>query len=351
MRQLVQDSLTYSTLTVASAVVGALAVLIYTRMLSPPGYGSYILAMGAVTVGAQVTGEWLGITPVQYLPQNRTEPAFWSSLAALTAGSIAAGTPLVLVLLVWAGKVSFIPAGLTLLTVLLVSKALGGVLRASGRVSAYTWISTAAVAAHLGLAAGLYWLTGRLESLLWGAAAASALTAAVLWAVQRDLIRLGAFLHWPTRTMLGRLAGFSVAIPLMGLGSQALQLCDRFLLAILRSDTEAGVYSANYALGEKATGLAFAPLMLAVYPLAVAKWARGNARAPSAPSSRRRRCTSLHAAESSRCWRIQGLRSAGGCLLIGSPDRRMSFSSSLSVPRYGASASCTPSDCTWSKRR
>lgn len=276
MGRLVRESLAYSTLTVTSAVVAALAVVIYTRMLSPSGYGSYVLAMGAVNVGAHVTGEWLGITPVQYFHLKRSEPAFWSSLVALTLGSFAAGAPLVLVLLVWARKESFIPAGLALFTVLLVSKALGGVLRASGRVSEYTWMSSAAVAAHLGLAAGLYWLTGRLESLLWGAAVAGALTAAALWVVQRDLVTLGAFLHWPSRAMLRRLAGFSAAIPLMGLGSQALQLCDRFLLAVLRGDSEAGLYSANYALGEKATGLAFAPLMMAVYPLAVAKWAQGD---------------------------------------------------------------------------
>ena len=58
-----------------------------------------------------------------------------------------------------------------------------------------------------------------------------------------------------------------------------LQLGDRFFLAHFHGDAAAGLYAANYALAEKAMGLIFAPLMMAAYPIVVARWAGDKDRA------------------------------------------------------------------------
>jgi len=277
-----REALTYIPTIIMGPVIGLLSTLVYTRLLSPGVYGAYVLALSSLNVAVMVTGDWLSIAPVQFLHDSEregTQSLVLSSMLRLLGVCFLVGSVLYLALLALAGKGSFALVGLLLLPTLQMSKGLMALLRARLRTSQYVWISCIAGIANLGLAVCFYLLFKRPEAIFLGATLVGCAQVAVCVIAQKDILSPRIVLAKPSTAIMRQVIGFSLGIPLIAFGSQILQLGDRFLLAHFHGDAAAGLYAANYALAEKAMGLIFGPLMMAVYPIAVARWAGDKDRA------------------------------------------------------------------------
>jgi O-antigen/teichoic acid export membrane protein len=276
-----RDALAYLPMIVMGPVVGLLSAVIYTRLLSPGIYGAFILAMGSLNIAAMVSGGWLEIAPMQFFreaQQRKQENIFLSSILHLLGYSLLGGSILYLALLTLIGKLSFALVGLLLLSTLLVCKGLMAMLRARLQTASYVWINCLGGIAGLGMAAGFYLLTRKPETIFLGAALAGCIQIGLAGMTQRDIISKKIMFNRPSPVIVREVLRFSLAIPVIGIASHVLQLGDRFMLAFFHGDAAAGLYAANYSLAEKAIGLVFAPLMMAVYPLTVAHWTRGKDR-------------------------------------------------------------------------
>jgi O-antigen/teichoic acid export membrane protein len=277
-----REAFTYVPTIIMGPVIGLLATLVYTRLLSPGVYGAYVLALASLNIAVVVTGDWLGIAPVQFLRESQQEGSqslLLSGMVRLLGVCFFGGAVLYLILLALAGQGSFAVAGLLLLPTLQLSKGLMAMLRARLQTARYVWINCAAGVASLGMAAGFYVIFKRPQAIFFGAVLVGWLQIAVCVFMQRDILSRQTLFTKPSSAIMRQVIGFSLGIPLIAFGSQILVLGDRFFLAHFHGDAAAGLYAANYALAEKAMGLIFAPLMMAVYPMAVARWAGDKDRA------------------------------------------------------------------------
>lgn len=271
-----REALTYVPTIIMGPVVGLLSTLVYTRLLSPAVYGAYVLALASLNIAVMVTGDWLSIAPVQFLGESQQEGAqslALSGMLRLLGICFLVGSVLYLILLALAGKRSFALAGLLLLPTLQLSKGLMAMLRARLQTTRYVWISCAAGVASLGTAAGFYLTFKRPEAIFFGAVLVGWLQIALCIIMQKGILSRQILFTKPSAAIMRQVIGFSLGIPLIAIAGHILQLSDRFFLAHYHGDAAAGLYAANYALAEKAMGLIFGPLMMAVYPMVVTRWA------------------------------------------------------------------------------
>ena len=252
------------------ALVNFFAVAVYTRLLTPEAYGYYVLVIAGVNVLNLAGFQWLRFALVRYLPAAQKEAELlgtigWSYLALMLVvgggGGAMAGLivearwrPLILVavLLLWAQTWFELNADL---------------LRTRLQTQAYGWAMGVRSVGALGLGTLLILkgleAYGPLLGLLLSMAGVGLVFACRYWRTVRMRV------NWKQLQVLLR-----YGLPLAGtliLGF-IISASDRFLIAWLLDEAQAGIYAAGYDLANQPVILLMSIVNLAAYPLIVQAW-------------------------------------------------------------------------------
>ena len=252
------------------ALVNFLAIAVYTRLLSPDAYGRYILVLAGVNIANLTVFQWLRLSLVRYLPAYQEQEGVLlgtigriylilmagvgvlGGVAGLIVGGEWRSLVLVAVLLLW------MQAWFELNVELL---------RARLQTRAYGWaMGVRSVGA---LALGTLFILGGLGA--FGPLLGLVLSMAV--------VGLGfAYRHWRTvKLQLDNERLFPLlryGLPLAGtlILSYIVSVSDRFLIAWLLDEAQAGIYAAGYDLANQPVILLMSIVNLAAYPLIVQVW-------------------------------------------------------------------------------
>jgi len=254
------------------ALVNFLAVAVYTRLLSPEEYGYYILVLAGVNIVNLAVFQWLRFALVRYLPayQSREETLLgvigWSYLALMLVvgmGGVVAGLItetrwrwLVLIAILLLGAQAWFELNTELFRARLQTRAYGWAMsvRSVGALSLGTLFILIGLKAY-----------GPLLGLVLSMTGLSLVFAYRHWRViriYRDAGHLGSLLRY--------------GLPLAGtlILSYVVSVSDRFLIAWLLDEAQAGIYAAGYDLANQPVILLMSIVHLAAYPVIVQAWER-----------------------------------------------------------------------------
>lgn len=274
-----RDFVAYVPSTVVPLITALGSLLIFVRLMSLPMYGEFVIALATVNITVQFFSEWLSTTTLRLYGEAKQNEEAVPLLAALI---VCLGVELVLCNFVVVGSLlvyrqtSFLLWSCVLTTLMTIGRFTTSILRADHRKTYYVWAT--AGTAILGFAMSMTLLVAfhRPELILAGTAAGTALQ---LLPFLLPLPRKGlaaALRGDVSKQQVKSILAFGMPVMLSGVGAQLLTFADRFMLAKMSGPAEAGLYSANYSVGEKAIGMVFAPICTASYPLVVRAWGEAN---------------------------------------------------------------------------
>ena len=272
---LVRHSLSYFLVRVVSGAINFLAILVYTRLISPADYGQYALVVAGVGLFNAVCFQWLRLSLLRFFPQYLDNPqkllsTTFSGFLGLcfvtgVVGAILAFTRsdplwrnliLIGIALLWAE--AWLELNLELQRVKLQPLRYGLMLGIKSALA----LGLGAVLVIYGL--GPY---GPLSGLVVGCILATLFVGRGEWhkikfAIDRDLFKELLRYGLPLTAIFA--LGFIVSSS------------DRFIIAWLLGKSAAGQYAAVYDLAQQPLGLLMVAVNLAGYPLAVRTLERGN---------------------------------------------------------------------------
>ena len=259
-------------------VIAFLAIPLFSRMLDPEEYGRYALALGAVNVLNALLFQWLRLSLVRYLPgagderaQLKSTLATTSAILVLGVGLLVAAACLLPLARGWRAVMAMAWAVLALQAAFeLCCEYARGSLRPWRymrlqvvRSSAFVVLGAVLVAAGAG-----WW--GPLAGVGGGMLAAVALAWPGDWADVRLVL---------DRPLLARLARYGVPLSLTVALTVVISTSDRYLIAWLRGEAAAGVYSVAVDFTSQTLTLLMMVIHLAMFPIAVRAWEEGGPQA------------------------------------------------------------------------
>lgn len=273
---LVRHSVYYLVGRLASAAVGMLALYAFTRVLSPADYGRYsvILAVGGLV--SAVGFQWLRQCLVKFAtdPSYEREPLL-GSIGAIFLAVFTVTVAVAVVVVALGNRGAVITGALVAVTVVLACAQSWfelGLDASRVDLKPVRYGVAGMLRAALCLAFGLLaeWLTHRLTAVILGVALGYLV--ASLLTVPRWLSGL-ARIREAKWAQIRTLAAYGLPLALTLGFTFIVDSADRLMLAAMRGATEAGVYSSAYNLGQYTLGSMLAGLGLAVFPLAVKRYA------------------------------------------------------------------------------
>lgn len=269
--RLKRDVRLYGVATIGPAIVGLANFAILTRLLGEHGYGSFVVVSGVALATSAILGDWL--TPVVIRLMAGTTGPDRSTSRAVTLVGVAAAALSGVVTFALATTVAglLLAASAAVLAATSVgAKMFLAALRLRLRTKTYTAIVLASSGVAVAAGVVLYRLTESVAAFLWGASVPPAMCVVCLvaFSYQRSHARTGPTLATAVKSVLS----FGLPIALTAVGGQALQVADRYIIAVFSGEKAAGMYAGNYVVGEKMVALLFGVLFAAVYPLAAHAW-------------------------------------------------------------------------------
>jgi O-antigen/teichoic acid export membrane protein len=272
-RRFSKDFGLYSVAKFVPAVMGVVALVVFTRVFPVEAYGRYALAMTFVALFSTLVFGWLKQAILRFEPQLDSAELLGNVLSMLIMSS------LFIVLATIAGFVFFRDffgefRGFYFATAALVlSQGVFGTFLTLFRarldsefVTSYTIIRSIL---RLVLAIVLAVIVlDNIVGWIWGGAV-GAFFCVTIMAYRSDLMRYSPRLQFSILSQFLRY-GF----PMIGwlLGLSLLNFADRVLIELIRGTSAVGVYSANYTLLRRGLTLAFTPLIQAAHPLVMNTW-------------------------------------------------------------------------------
>ena len=281
-RAIIGDAVAYFPAQVVPAVVGFVAIAVYTRLLSPRVYGQYILVLTTTSTALLFLFSWLNHAILRFLPENREHhefPAFYATLLLVFLGILVPVSALWYTL-TYLSQSELDPELSGLFTIgLWVLWAQAGyslllsILRAERQAITYSLVSSIAAIGRLGLAVILliFFSLGA-AAILWATVAIAGLLS--LWGA------LYLYRKWeirpcrPSRTLLKKYAVYGFPLALVGAGEMILSLSDRYLIGYYLGADMVGVYAAGYDITSVTVGFFFTVLLLAAYPILIQTYAQ-----------------------------------------------------------------------------
>ncbi len=265
---LLRHSLLYLLARGVSGILNFLAILIYTRLLSPYDYGRYALVLAGVGLFNAVSFQWLRLSLVRFLPTYMEDPRMLLSTvftAFVITASLTGGLGLMLTLL-WPDPTW---QGLIFLAVPLLWTQAWFELNLEltrSRLQPVRYGVMSGIKAITALALGI-------ALVLWGFRAYGPLVgllAAMLLVglpqARREWMGIGLSLD---RELLRELLGYGLPLTATFALGFVVQTSDRFLITYFLGVDAAGLYSASYDLVQQSMGLFMASIGLASFPLIV----------------------------------------------------------------------------------
>ena len=268
------------------ALTGFITAPILTRLLTTTEFGNYALAIGSYEFLFAMTCSGLGAGAVRfylkYQTQNRLG-TFYSMLGA-SAGLVVtlAAALSALLLRQFRGHLPADLYPLLLLSVLIFTvqatfSVFMQVLRAQERSKLYTRLELLANYGGLGLGLGLLYLfSWGVAGLLWGTFIAVALALLILLPriLRSNDGRVP--MQRASSSDMGRLWQYAWPLALGNMAMWGLRLSDRYLIGVMRSRAEVGLYSAAYNISSKSIDILVSVFLLSLGPMVINIWERSG---------------------------------------------------------------------------
>ena len=282
LRDLAKDTLFFLPAKAVPAVVGLLAVAIYTRLLSPKEYGQYVLVITAISILSTVFFGWLNQANLRFFEENRestrlsvfTSTSLFSFLALLLLITLLwyASTVIlerytegeILPLLRLGGLVLGVHAGYSFII---------NILRAERKALHYSLFASLDVIGRLGIAVLLiYFLALGPKGILWAHVIATGALFfwGIAWFYRRWEVSLAVF----TPNMLREFASYGLPLVVLSIGELILSVSDRYIIGYFLGTDDVGVYAAGYNIASVGVSFFFMPLILAGFPILVQAYER-----------------------------------------------------------------------------
>lgn len=266
---------------VVQGVVGMLAIVLFTRVLSPAEYGVYALAFTAMSLGHTLVFTWIEAAMARFYAREAGSASLADHFATLYRCWLAAA--LVFTVTASIAMVLWPPSALKAALAVGLASILGRSLikliqerrRAAGEARAFAILDIIQTAGGLGI--GLILIALGMHAA--GAIAGSGVIAAIglLWALPGEL-RRGQGGHFEAARARAY-AAYGVPIAASLVLAAALATTDRFLLALYLNDTSVGIYHAGYSLASRSLDVLFIWLGMASGPALIMALERGGTEA------------------------------------------------------------------------
>jgi O-antigen/teichoic acid export membrane protein len=259
-------------------VIAFLAIPLFSRMLDPEGYGRYALALGAVNVAHALVFQWLRLSLVRYLPGAGEDRARLKSTLATTCAVLVLGVGILVAAACLLPAARGWRAVMAMAWAVLALQAAFELCCEYARGSLRPWhymrlqvvrSSAFVVLGAVFVAAGAGWW-GPLAGVGGGMLVAVALAWNHDWAGVRPVL---------DRPLLGRLVRYGVPLSLTVALTVVISTSDRYLIAWLRGEAAAGVYSVAVDFTSQTLTLLMMVIHLAMFPIAVRAWEDGGPQA------------------------------------------------------------------------
>lgn len=278
---LIRQTSTYMVAHGTSAALGFLAVILFTRLLTPAAYGVYVVALSVAGIISALLFTWVRLSVLRFESEGEASDIRLTALAAYLASLLTLPAVLAACTLAFGMPVERALAAAALALALGLFELGQEILRA--RLDSATYMRAAVVRAFaaIGLSYGLVQAGWGGFGLVGGVAGAYLISAALfsgtIWKRPLKPFDRAAF-----RTMLG----FGVPMAMSG-GVFALHAAlDRLLVAWLLGDAAAGVYGAAADLVRQIILFPALSVASAVVPLAIRSLAEEGASAADAHLTR-----------------------------------------------------------------
>lgn len=276
--RLAKDTIAYTPATLVPAIISVLSISIFTRIFAPASYGQYTLVITTTTILTSLFSTWIEQSTLRLRPsftKQKKEEEFNRNLFTLLI-IITTGLILVAILLYPLLKSSlgiykrFYIAGAGIVAASLWYQNLGSILKADLHSIHFTKFSIIQTILRFSIAlVYIYFISEDIIGLLWGVLLSQLLL--IIPMVNRvrsynkvkkhegNVISFGPFVK--------RFAAYG--FPMIGwfIGSQLLNISDRYILQFFRGSKEVGIYASNYNLVSYAIGLLTSPLLIAAHPI------------------------------------------------------------------------------------
>ena len=256
-------------------LVNILAVMIYTRILSPEGYGLYGLIIASVGFGNSVVFEWLRISLLRFYPASGQPNRLLSVVLGLF---LLTSTLMLICMLSSLYFVANLESGVATISLLLLLARgwyeLNLTLARSqlaptiyGLMTLFRSVATLAIGYLLVVLVGLN-AYGPILGMIFGMIGASIIFMGKQWHLRPNLSHCD---------MIRRLIEYGVPLSLNFTLGFVISMSDRFLISWMINVKSAGVYAANYDLGWTIIFSIALTINLACYPVIIRKYEQGGA--------------------------------------------------------------------------
>lgn len=280
MTRSIRETAIYAVSKTVPAIVTFASIRLFTAWYTPEEYGQYatVLALGLM-VASLGTG-WLQMAVLRLYPEwmkrgesDRLAAAAWKGLA------VSLGVGAVVCAAAWFGRhtsvgtsLRFELAGWVFFLFAATSLFLVGstFLRAARRPAAFSFFQSLSSVFRLsGGVGGTLLLGAAVGSLIAGTSIGMLISGLAVFFYLRkaapNAAAIGATRDSTGNSGLLSLFAFGFPLALGQLGSQILNISDRYMISILRGDHEAGLYAVNYDIADYAVRLVILSLMLSAY--------------------------------------------------------------------------------------
>jgi len=248
-----------------------LAIVCYSRLLSPDDYGRYALVIAGIGLVNVIVFQWLKIVLSRYLPSEKEEPGrvmqpvlgvflLLGLLLVIVGGGIAlfwhdpVWRPLILLASVLTVAYAWMDLNLTMVSVRLDPNGYGVLVGLK---------SFLALLAGVGLAFFGFGAYAPLGGLLFAIIAAWLLIGLPAWRGMRPT--------WPEPGQLKEYGSYGLPLVVSFALGWMVTSSDRLLITWMLGNSYTGLYTVGYDLADQSIGLVLAVVNLAAYPLVVHK--------------------------------------------------------------------------------
>lgn len=266
---ILKDSLAYGIARGVPGIVNFLAVIVFTRLLSPSEYGFYALIIAGVTVSNAVMFQWLRVSLARFYHHKSVSEAsllacmFWAFLVTASLVGLVAAVYCG-VGYYWLGNpIGWVPIAVALLWGQAWFELCLELARARLKPKAYGAMTFVRALGFLGLGVALvlaglnaYGLLFALLIVLWGTGLWAGIT---YW---REPLRKGVFQPGLLRQALA----FGLPLTATFAMGVVVSTMDRFMLGYMQGNGSAGEYAVSYDLAWNIISLLMLVVNLAAYP-------------------------------------------------------------------------------------
>lgn len=275
IKKIIKDVRYYAPAKIIPGFFGFLAIIIYTRLLSPEEYGLYILAITTISIAASICFEWLNKSILRYFEEYK-QAGQLTEFISTVVNSLMGIT--IAVLMLWYLGVNLLQNHLGPNLILLLN--IGGLLilaeagytfilyirQAAQESFKYATHSIINAVAKLVIAiCFIYFFHIGPKGIIWG----MIITAGgiFIWDILYLHRKWRLTLFYFSKGLLKKL--FIYGFPLIGVSIASLVLVavDRYMIGYFLAIDKVGIYSAGYALSNEIIQFPMVILLLAAYPI------------------------------------------------------------------------------------